>query len=143
MTSCKTSVRGIRGVRHTGICTLARTGTFGGDSLARFKERPPFERRVKRHVIAGGPWPKEGDRERCETRIAKAETELAKLAAAKRRNPDAQKIASQVGRTIQRLKTHKYFACRVDESGLLRCQRTTTDLPMLRRLRISSSRAPA
>ena len=82
-----------------------------------------IEHEGKRHVIAGGPWRKERDRERREVRIAKAETELAKLAAAKRRNPDAQKIASQVGRTLQRLKAHKYFAYRVDESGLLRWER--------------------
>jgi len=77
----------------------------------------------KRHVIAGGPWRKERDRERREVRIAKAESELVKLAAAKRRNPDAQKIASQVGRTLQRLKAHKYFTYRVDESGILRWER--------------------
>ena len=82
-----------------------------------------IEHEGKRHVIAGGPWRKERDRERREVRIAKAETELAKLAAAKRRNPDAQKIASQVGRTLQRLKAHKYFAYRVDESGILRWER--------------------
>ena len=82
-----------------------------------------IEHEGKRHVIAGGPWRKERDRERREVRIAKAETELAKLAAAKRRNPDAQKIASQVGRTLQRLKAHKYFAYRVDESSILRWER--------------------
>ena len=82
-----------------------------------------IEHEGKRHVIAGGPWRKERDRERREVRIAKAETELAKLAAAKRRNPDAQKIASQVGRTLQRLKAHKYFSYRVDESGILRWER--------------------
>jgi hypothetical protein len=82
-----------------------------------------IEHEGKRHVIAGGPWRKERDRERREARIAKAETELAKLAAAKRRNADAQKIASQVGRTLQRLKAHKYFAYRVDESGILRWER--------------------
>jgi hypothetical protein len=82
-----------------------------------------IEHEGKRHVIAGGPWRKERDRERREVRIAKAETELAKLAAAKRRNPDAQKIASQVGRTLQRLKAHKYFIYRVDESGVLRWER--------------------
>jgi len=82
-----------------------------------------IEHEGKRHVIAGGPWRKERDRERRETRIAKAETQLAKLAAAKRRNPDAQKIASQVGRTLQRLKAHKYFTYRVAESGLLQWER--------------------
>ncbi len=73
----------------------------------------------KRYVIAGGPWRKERDQQRRDVRIAKAEVELAKLAATKRRKPDAQKIASQVGRTLQRLKAHKYFTYRIDESGLL------------------------
>ena len=82
-----------------------------------------IEHEGRRHVIAGGPWRKERDRERREGRIAKAETELAKLAAAKRRNPDAQKIASQAGRTLQRLKAHKYFTYRVDASGILRWER--------------------
>lgn len=77
----------------------------------------------KRYVIAGGPWRKERDRERREARIAKAEAELAKLAAAERRRPDAQKIASQAGRALQRLKAHKYFTYRVDESGVLRWER--------------------
>jgi len=82
-----------------------------------------IEHKGKRHVIAGGPWRKERDRERRQTRIAKAETELAKLAAAKRRNPEAQKIASQVGRTLQRLKAHKYFTYGVDECGILHWER--------------------
>jgi hypothetical protein len=82
-----------------------------------------FEHEGKRHVIAGGPWRKERDRERREARMAKAESALAKLAAVKRRKPDAQKIASQAGRTLQRLKAHKYFAYRVDESGILRWER--------------------
>lgn len=77
----------------------------------------------RRHVIAGGPWRKERDRGRREARIAKAEAGLAKLAAAKRRHPDAQKIASQAGRALQRLKAHKYFAYRVDESGVLHWER--------------------
>lgn len=77
----------------------------------------------KRHVIAGGPWRKQRDMERREVRIAKAETELTKIAGAKRRKPDAQKIASQVGRTLQRLKAHKYFSYRVDDAGILRWER--------------------
>lgn len=82
-----------------------------------------IEHEGKRHVIAGGPWRKERDRERREARIAKAEAALTQLASAKRRKPDAQKIASQVGRTLQRLKAHKYFTYRVDESGILHWQR--------------------
>ena len=82
-----------------------------------------IEHEGKRHVIAGGPWRKERDRQRREARIAKAEAELAKLTSAKRRNPDAQKIASQVGRTLQRLKAHKYFTYRVDANATLRWER--------------------
>lgn len=82
-----------------------------------------IEYQGKRHVIAGGPWRKERDRERREARISKAETALAKLAEAKRPKPDAQKISSQAGRTLQRLKAHKYFSYRVDKSGLLRWER--------------------
>ena len=84
-----------------------------------------IEHEGKRHVIAGGPWRKERDRERREARIGKAEAALSKLASARRRKPDAQKIASQAGRTLQRLKAHKYFTYRVDESGILRWERKT------------------
>ena len=85
-----------------------------------------IEHQDKRYVIAGSPWRKEGDRERREARVAKAEVALAKLAGAKRRKPDAQKIASQTGRTLQRLKAHKYFSYRVDKSGLLCWERKAT-----------------
>ncbi len=74
----------------------------------------------KRYVIAGGPWRKERDKERRQVRMAKAQAALTKLAAVKRRKPDAQKIASQAGRILQRLNAHKYFSYRVEESGFLR-----------------------
>ncbi len=82
-----------------------------------------IEHEGKRYVIAGGPWRKEGDRQRREARISKAEAALSKIARVKRRKPDAQKIASQAGRALQRLKAHKYFTYRVDESGILRWER--------------------
>ena len=82
-----------------------------------------IEHNGKRHVIAGGPWRKERDRERRELRIAKAEAALIKLASAKRTKPDAQKIASQAGRTLQQLKAHKYFTYRVDDTGILQWER--------------------
>lgn len=82
-----------------------------------------IEHEGRRHVIAGGPWRKQRDQERREARIAKAEAALGKLATAKRRKPDAQKIASQAGRTLQRLKAHKYFTYRVDDSGILQWKR--------------------
>ncbi len=82
-----------------------------------------IEHEGRRYVIAGGPWRKERDRERREVRISKDEAALSKIASVKRRKPDAQKIASQAGRTLQRLKAHKYFIYRVDESGILRWER--------------------
>jgi hypothetical protein len=77
----------------------------------------------KRHIVAGGPWRRQRDQERRAARIAKAETALAKLAAAKRLKPNAQKIASQAGRTLLTLKAHKYFTYEVDAAGILRWAR--------------------
>jgi hypothetical protein len=82
-----------------------------------------IEHEGKRYVIAGGPWRRERDRQRRQARISKAEAALRRIAGVKRRKPDAQKIASQAGRTLQRLKAHKYFTYRVDESGILRWER--------------------
>jgi transposase len=69
----------------------------------------------KRYVIAGGPWRQQRDQQRRQSRIDKAEAELKRLAAVKRKKVDVQKVASQVGRSLQRLKAHKYFAYHVDE----------------------------
>jgi transposase len=71
----------------------------------------------KRYVIAGGTWRQQRDRERRQSRLAKAEGELTRLAAVRRKKPNAQKLASQVGRALQRLKAHKYFAYAVDAQG--------------------------
>jgi len=76
-----------------------------------------------RYVIAGGNWRQQRDRERREMRMAKAESAMKELAARKRNRPDAQKIASQVGRLLQRLKAHKYYAYRVDDQGQLQWSR--------------------
>jgi hypothetical protein len=73
----------------------------------------------KRHIVAGGPWRRQRDQERREARLAKAQAALTKLAAVKRRRPNAQKLASQAGRTLQTLKAHKYFAYEVDAAGVL------------------------
>ena len=73
----------------------------------------------KRYVVAGGPWRQQRDQERRQCRIDKAEAELKRLAAVRRKKVDAQKLASQVGRTLQRLKAHKYFTYHVDAQGLL------------------------
>ena len=63
----------------------------------------------KRYVIAGGLWRQQRDQERRQSRLAKAEAALRRLAAVQRKKSDPQKLASQVGRTLQRLKAHKYF----------------------------------
>lgn len=77
----------------------------------------------KRYVIAGGPWRQQRDEERRQARISKAAQELKRLAAVKRKKVDAQKLASQVGRTLQRLKAHKYFSYAVDGGGKLQWER--------------------
>jgi transposase len=73
----------------------------------------------KRYVIAGGPWRQERDRQRRAARMTKAESELKRMAAVPRKKVSAQKLASQVGRMLQRLKAHKYFNYAVDEKGQL------------------------
>ena len=77
----------------------------------------------KRYVIAGGTWRKQRDEERRQYRLDKAERELKRVGAVKRKKMDAQKLASQVGRMLERLKAHKYFTYRVDEKGVLAWER--------------------
>ena len=79
----------------------------------------------KRYVIAGGQWRQQRDPERRQSRIDKAEAELKRMAAVKRKKVDVQKLASQVGRTLQRLKAHKYFTCHIDAQGHLQWERKT------------------
>jgi len=78
---------------------------------------------AKRYVIAGGQWRQQRDQERRQSRIGKAETELKRLAAVKRKKGNVQKLASQVGRSLQRLKAHKYFTYHVDAHGHLQWER--------------------
>ena len=73
----------------------------------------------KRYVIAGGVWRRQRDQERRAARLAKGEAVLTKLAGARRKKPDAQKLASQAGRALERVKAHKYFTYSVDEAGKL------------------------
>jgi transposase len=80
-------------------------------------------REGKRYVIAGGPWRQQRDQQRREARLTKAEAELKRLAAVKRKQVNAQKLASQVGRALQRLKAHKYFEYSVDPQGRLQWNR--------------------
>jgi transposase len=77
----------------------------------------------KRYVIAGGPWRQQRDQARRQSRMAKAEAELTRLAAVPRKKVDGQKLASQVGRNLQRLQAHKYFTYHVDAQGHLQWER--------------------
>lgn len=77
----------------------------------------------KRYVIAGGPWRQQRDQERRQARVAKAELELTRMAAVPRKKVDAQKLASQAGRMLERKKAHKYFHYRVEENGQLHWER--------------------
>jgi len=80
-------------------------------------------RETKRYVIAGGPWRQQRDQQRRQARLTKAEAELKRLAAVKRKKINPQKLASQVGRALQRLKAHKYFEYAVDPQGKLQWNR--------------------
>jgi len=77
----------------------------------------------KRYVMAGGLWRQQRDQERRQSRLAKAEAQLRRLAALRRKKTDPQKLASQVGRCLQRLKAHKYFTYQVDAAGWLQWAR--------------------
>jgi transposase len=63
------------------------------------------------------------DAERRQVRIERAEAKLRATAAVERKEVDPQKLASQVGRMLQRAKAHKYFSYWVDEAGLLHWER--------------------
>jgi transposase len=82
-----------------------------------------FTLEAKRYVVAGGEYRQQRDLARRNARLEKAQKELEPLAAVRRKRPNAQKLASQVGRTLQRLKAHKYFQYWVDEQGKLQFQR--------------------
>lgn len=73
----------------------------------------------KRYVVAGGKWRQQRDSERRQARIKKAQGSLTELAKCVRKKVDAQKLASQAGRLLERLKAHKYFDYHVDENGKL------------------------
>jgi transposase len=73
----------------------------------------------KRYVIAGGDWRCKRDEERRAVRLAKGRTALEKMAGVKRKKADPQKLASQAGRMLERLKAHKYFTYRVNPQGVL------------------------
>jgi hypothetical protein len=80
-------------------------------------------REGKRYVIAGGRWRQERDQQRRTARMAKAEKALHKLAQVKRRKVNEQKLSSQAGRLLERLKAHKYFSYHVDPKGQLQWEK--------------------
>lgn len=63
----------------------------------------------KRYVVVGGTWCEQRNRQRRESRLAKAEAELQQLAAVQRKKANPQNLASQVGQALQRLYAHKYY----------------------------------
>ena len=73
----------------------------------------------RRYVIAGGSWRQQRDEQRRAARMDKARSGLRKLAEARRKQVDSQKLASQAGRMLERLKAHKYFSYRVNPQGVL------------------------
>jgi len=77
----------------------------------------------KRYVIAGGLWRQQRDQQRRSVRMARAEKALRKLAQVKRRKVNPQKLASQAGRLLERLKAHKYFSYLVDPKGQLQWEK--------------------
>ena len=68
---------------------------------------------------AGGEHRRQRDSARREARLEKAQLELQRLAAVRRKKSNPQRLASQAGRALQRLKAHKYFQYCVDEQGQL------------------------
>src|SRR5438552_4222142 len=77
----------------------------------------------RRYVIAGGEYRQQRDLARRTARLEKAEKELKRLAAVRRKKTHAQKLVSQAGRALQRLKAHKYFQYWVDQDGKLQFHR--------------------
>jgi len=82
-------------------------------------------REDKRYVVAGGCWRQQRDEQRRQARLTKAENELKRLTAVKRKKVNPQKLASQVGRALQRLKAHKYFEYAINQNGQLQWSRRT------------------
>lgn len=107
---------------------LEATGTQLQMELGDSTRVMEIEHKGKRYVIAGGVWRRQRDQERRTARIAKGEAALTKLAGARRRKPDAQKLASQAGRALERVKAHKYFTYHVETDGKLTWTRKTDSI---------------
>lgn len=82
-----------------------------------------IERDGRRYVLAGGAWRAQRDSERRLARLIKGEKILIDLAAKRRKQINAQKIASTVGRALEKAKAHKYFNYDVDADGTIRWSR--------------------
>ena len=82
-----------------------------------------IEHQSQRYILAGGAWRAQRDVERRTARLQKGEAILTKLAAAKRRKVNPQKLASTAGRALERAKAHKYFHYEVDAAGALQWSR--------------------
>lgn len=82
-----------------------------------------IEYKGRRYVLAGGAWRARRDRERRTARLTKGEALLSALAAKKRKKVNAQKLASTVGRALDKIKAHKYFSYEVDGAGALQWAR--------------------
>ena len=76
-----------------------------------------FELNGTRYIVAGSEFRRHRDVERRECRIQKALAALEKFNSACRKKVDEQKLASSVGRTLERLKAHKYFDFRIETNG--------------------------
>jgi transposase len=76
-----------------------------------------FEADGKRYVVAGSAYRRQRDRERREARIAKGRRGLDAFNAVTRRKVDVQKLSSQVGRMLARVKAFKYFDYRIEVDG--------------------------
>jgi transposase len=76
-----------------------------------------LEHEGRRYVLAGGAMRRYRDQQRRQTRIADATQKLNALAAVSRKEADPQKLASQIGRMLQRLNAHKYFSYHIDQAG--------------------------
>lgn len=76
-----------------------------------------FEFEGQRYVAAGSEYRRLRDAERRECRIHAAEAKLEKFNAVKRKKIDAQSLAGQVGRMLERSKALKYFAFAILADG--------------------------
>ena len=81
----------------------------------------------KRYILATGKMRKERDRLRRQSRIEKAEKELHRFCQVTRKNPNVQKLASQVGRALERLKADKYFEYSINAEGKI-CWKHKADI---------------